>query len=179
MRALLITGSKLSKFDNSMMIAANAMNSDPVLSVFIIGERMRVLQMDPVNGAPQKCAQNCFYMCTYATLAQVLISIAVTLVLSGTSEPNPKVVGHMTFKVENKALVAFLSVGCFLIMFCIYVGFSCVIYSLFTLLYPNGSQYTPGISGTMQCVINLKLKLQFFFIYLMSRKRARSTLPTF
>ena len=32
----------------------------------------------------------------------------------------------MTFKVENKALGAILSVGRYLIMFCIYVGFSCV-----------------------------------------------------
>ena len=31
----------------------------------------------------------------------------------------------MTFKVENKALDAILSVGRYLIMFCIYVGFSC------------------------------------------------------
>merc|ERR1719274_198693 len=50
-------------------------------------------------------------------------------------------------------------------MFCIYVGFSCVIYSIFTLQHPKGDQYTPGISVTMQCVINLTF--QFFFIYLM------------
>ena len=31
----------------------------------------------------------------------------------------------MTLKVENKALDAILSVGRYLIMFCIYVGFSC------------------------------------------------------
>ena len=88
---------------------------------------MRALQMDPVNGAPQKWAQNCFYMCTYATLAQMLIPIAVTLVLSGTSVPNPKVEEDMTFKVENKALGAIQTVGRFVIMFCIYVGFLCVI----------------------------------------------------
>merc|ERR1719247_3759679 len=140
------------------------MNFAPMLSVLFIGARMRALQMDPVNGAPQKWAQNCFYMCTYATLAQVLISIAVTLVLSGTSEPNPKVEGDMTFKVENKALGAILSVGRYLIMFCIYVGFSCVIYSILTIQHPKGEQFTPPISVTMQCVINLTI--QFFCIYL-------------
>merc|ERR1719421_1608909 len=31
---------------------------------------MRALNMDPVNGNPQKWAQNCFFMCTYALLAQ-------------------------------------------------------------------------------------------------------------
>ena len=127
------TGSKYSRFENSMTNAANAMNFAPMLSVLLIGVRMRALQMDPVNGAPQKWAQHCFCMCTYATLAQVLISIAVTLVLSGASVPNPKVEEDMTFKVENKALGAILSVGRYLIMFCIYVGFSCVIHSIFTI----------------------------------------------
>ena len=50
------TGSKYSKFENSMMNAANAMNFVPMLSVPLIGSRMRALQMDSVNGAPQKCA---------------------------------------------------------------------------------------------------------------------------
>jgi hypothetical protein len=159
------TGSKYTKFENSMQIATNAMNFAPMLSVLFIGARMRALQMDPVNGSPQKWAQNCFYMCTYATAAQVLISIAVTLVLSGTSTPNKDVEGDMTFTVENKALGGILSVGRYIIMFCIYVGFSCVIYSIFTLQHPNGDQYTPPISVTMQCVINLTF--QFFFIYLM------------
>jgi len=133
-----MTGSKYSKFENSMMNATNAMNFAPMLSVLFIGARMRALQMDPVNGAPQKWAQNCFYMCTYATAAQVIISVAVTLVLSGTSTPNKDVEGDMVFKVENKALGTVLSIGRYLIMFCIYVGFSCVIYSIFTIQHPKG-----------------------------------------
>jgi len=159
-----LTGQKYSKFEDSMMNAANAMNFAPMLSVLFIGARMRALQMDPVNGAPQKWAQNCFYMCTYAVLAQVLISIAVTLVLSGTAKKG-EVEGEMVYSVENKALGAILSVGRYIIMFCIYVGFTCVIYSVFTIQHPNGPQYTPPISVTMQCVINLTF--QFFFIYLM------------
>merc|ERR1719399_1365453 len=155
----------MTKFEQAMMTATNAMNFAPMLAVLFIGARMRALQMDPVNGAPQKWAQNCFFMCTYAVAAQVIISIAVTLVLSGTSEPNPKVEGDMTFKVENKALGGILSVGRYLIMFCIYIGFSCVVYSVFTIQHPKGDQYTPPISVTMQCVINLTF--QFFFIYLM------------
>merc|ERR1719261_535640 len=50
-------------------------------------------------------------------------------------------------------------------MFCIYIGFSCVIWSIFTIQHPKGKQYTPPVSVTMQCVINLAV--QFFFIYLM------------
>merc|ERR1719399_2102560 len=61
-------------------------------------------------------------------------------------------------------LGAILSAGRYVIMFCIYVGFSCVIYSVFVIEHPKGDQYTPPISVTMQCVINLTF--QFFFIYL-------------
>merc|ERR1719440_1935314 len=160
------TQQKLSRFEDAMMIAANAMNFAPMLSVLFIGARMRALQMDPVNGAPQKWAQNCFFMCTYAVAAQVILSIAIPLVMNGTAEVNKDgAEGDMTFKVENKALGACLSVGRYLIMFCIYIGFTCVIYSIFTIQHPKGEQYTPPISVTMQCVINLTF--QFFFIYLM------------
>merc|ERR1719271_830380 len=155
----------LGLYAGALVVVYGIINFVPMLAVLFIGARMRALQMDPVNGAPQKWAQNCFFMCTYALMAQTILCVAVTLVLSGTSEPNPKVEGDMTFKVENKALGAILSVGRYLIMFCIYVGFTCVIYSIFTIQHPKGDQYTPPISVTMQCVINLTF--QFFFIYLM------------
>merc|ERR1719388_758684 len=54
-----------------------------MLAVLFIGARMRALNMDPINGNPQKWAQNCFFMCTYALLAQTLCSVAVPLVLQG------------------------------------------------------------------------------------------------
>merc|ERR1719399_1326321 len=54
------------RVEAAMMTATNAMNFAPMLAVLFIGARMRALQMDPVNGNPQKWAQNCFYMCTYA-----------------------------------------------------------------------------------------------------------------
>merc|ERR1719217_161376 len=63
--------------------ATLSMNFAPMLAVLFIGARMRALQMDPINGAPQRWAQNCFFMCTYALLAQTLISITVSLVLQG------------------------------------------------------------------------------------------------
>jgi len=158
------SGVKMSKFENAMMTATNAMNFAPMLSILFIGARMRALQMDPINGSPQRWAQNCFYMCTYAVLAQVLISIAVPLVLQG-KVVKGKNEGDMEHTVENKGLGGIFTVVRYLIMFCIYVGFTCVIYSVFTIQHPKGEQYTPGISVTMQCVINLTF--QFFFIYLM------------
>merc|ERR1719281_56995 len=50
-------------------------------------------------------------------------------------------------------------------MLSIYIGFSLVVYSILTIKHPKGAQYTPPISVTMQCVVNLTF--QFFFIYLM------------
>merc|ERR1719352_121453 len=158
------TQQKLSKFENAMLDATKAMFFGPMLCVLFIGARMRALQMDPLNGAPQKWAQNCFFMCTYAVIAQVLISIAVPLVLGG-SVKKGKVEGDMEYEgLKYPILGSILSVGRWIIMICIYVGAACVIYSVFTIQHPQGEQYTPPISVTMQCVINLTF--QFFFVYI-------------
>merc|ERR1719158_1071263 len=70
----------------------------------------------------------------------------------------------MKYTVEHPVLGSVLTAARYIIMFCIYVGFSCVIYSVFTIEHPKGEEHTPPISVTMQCVINLTF--QFFFIYL-------------
>merc|ERR1719440_1210795 len=160
------TGSKFSRFENAMMIAANAMNFAPMLSVLFIGARMRALQMDPINGAPQKWAQNCFYMCTYALLVQTICSVAVPLVLQGkATKKEGTAEGDMYYEVQYPVVGSILTVMRYLILFCIYIGAGCVIYSVFTIQHPKGDQYTPSISVTMQCVVNLTF--QFFFIYIM------------
>jgi len=158
-----LTGAKTTNFENAMLTAANAMNFAPMLAVLFLGARMRALQMDPVHGHPQRWAQNCFFMCTYAVLAQTLVSLAVPLVLRGDAKPG-KTEGDMEYTVTNVALGGALTVSRYIIMLCIYIGFSCVIYSVFTIEHPKGPQYTPPISVTMQCVINLTF--QFFFVYL-------------
>merc|ERR1719181_1900621 len=139
------------------------MNFAPMLAVLFIGARMRALQMDPVNGAPQKWAQNCFFMCTYALLAQTCLCIAIPVVLGGKAKKG-KVEGDMEYEVNNVVPGVVMTIIRFCITICIYVGFTCVIYSIFTIQHPQGPQYTPPISVTMQCVINLTV--QFFFIYL-------------
>merc|ERR1719390_597199 len=109
--------------------------------------------MDSVNGAPQSWAQQCFYMCAYALMFQCIFAIAVPLVLGGKMKEGEmggqKCEGDFEFEVENKFLGH---------------GFTAVIVSIFTLEHPNGAQYTPAISPTVQCVINLCC--QFFFAYL-------------
>merc|ERR1719359_1906767 len=72
---------------------------------------------------------------------------------------------HYEVTGSGAALGSILTVARYLILFCIYIGAGCVIYSVFTIQHPKGEQYTPSISVTMQCVINLTF--QFFFIYIM------------
>jgi len=152
-----------SKAENALMTATASMNFAPMLAVLFIGARMRALNMDPINGNPQKWAQNCFFMCTYALLAQTILSVAVPLVLQGDVKVG-KCEGDMEYTVENKMLGSILAIGRYVMMICIYIGVGCVIYSIFTIEHPKGPQYTIPISPTMQCVINLTF--QFFFVYI-------------
>merc|ERR1719389_1467386 len=143
--------------------ATLSMNFAPMLAVLFIAARMRALQMDPVHGHPQAWAQNCFYMCTYALMAQTILCVAIPVVLGGKAKKG-KVEGDMEYEVNNAVPAIVMTVIRFCITICIYVGFTCVIYSIFTIQHPQGPQYTPPISVTMQCVINLTV--QFFTVYL-------------
>merc|ERR1719224_205939 len=143
--------------------ATLSINFAPMLAVLFIGARMRALQMDPVNGKPQTWAQNCFFMCTYALALQTSLCVVIPVVLGGKAKPGT-VEGDMEYEVNNTGLATVLTVVRFCITFCIYVGFACVIYSIFTIEHPQGPQYTPPISVTMKCVINLTV--QFFTVYL-------------
>merc|ERR1719191_1535659 len=152
-----------SKVEKALLTATASMNFAPMLAVLFIAARMRALNMDPINGNPQKWAQNCFFMCTYALLAQTCFSVAVPLVLQGQVKAG-KVEGDMEYSVENKTLGTLLAIGRYVMMICLYIGAGCVIYSIFTIQHPKGPEYTIPISPTMQCVINLTF--QFFFVYI-------------
>merc|ERR1719185_14805 len=152
-----------SKVENALLTATASMNFAPILAVLFIAARMRALNMDPINGNPQKWAQNCFFMCTYALLAQTCFSVAVPLVLQGEAKVG-KCEGDMEYTVENKALGSILAIGRYIMMICLYIGAGCVIYSIFEYEHPKGPEYTIPISPTMQCVINLTF--QFFFVYI-------------
>merc|ERR1719463_499149 len=152
-----------SKAESALMVATASMNFAPMLAVLFIGARMRALNMDPINGNPQKWAQNCFFMCTYALLAQTILAVAVPLVLQGEAKPG-RIEGDMDYEVENKTLGTILVIGRYIMMICLYVGAGCVVYSIFTIQHPKGPEYTIPISVTMQCVVNLPF--QFFFVYI-------------
>merc|ERR1719453_2362476 len=153
----------LHTLQEALNTATLSINFAPMLAVLFIGARMRALQMDPVNGKPQTWAQNCFFMCTYALALQTALCVVIPVVLGGKAKPG-KVEGDMEFEVNNTGIATVLTIARFCITICIYVGFSCVIWSVFTIEHPQGPQYTPPISVTMKCVINLTV--QFFVCYL-------------
>merc|ERR1719178_594228 len=153
----------LLSLQEACMTATLSINFAPMLAVLFIGARMRALQMDPVNGAPQKWAQNCFFMCTYALALQTTLCVVIPVVLGGKVKKG-ETEGDMVYEVSNTGLATVLTIVRFGIMFCIYVGFTAVIWSILTIQHPQGPQYTPPVSVTMQCVINLTV--QFFTVYL-------------
>merc|ERR1719355_488799 len=121
--------------------------------------------MDPINVPIQKWAQNCFYACTYAVLTQCCLAVAVPLILGGSVKKGDKGEGDVEYEVNNTGMGAIFAVARWIVMFCVYIGISCVVYSVFAIEHPQGPQYTPPISVTMQCVINLTA--QFFICFLL------------
>merc|ERR1719299_329616 len=159
------SGVDSSKLKGALEGAICTMFFAPMLAVLCIGARMRALQMDPINGNPQRWAQNCFYMCTYAIMMQCILAIAVPLVVGGSVKAGDKGKGDVEYEVNNKMLGTCLLVMRYIVMFSVYLGIAAVIWSVFVIEHPKGKQYTPPISVTMQCVINLTF--QFFIVYLM------------
>merc|ERR1719152_636252 len=60
--------------------------------------------MDPINGAPQKWAQNCFYMCTYAVMMQCIFAVTIPLVVGGSVKKGDKGEGDVEYEVNHKML---------------------------------------------------------------------------
>jgi len=143
----------------------------PMLSVLFIAARMRALQMDPIYGRPQSWAQSCFYACTYSVMIQCIFAIAVPLVVGGEAKVSESKtrsgirLGYVEYEVPNRWCGIALSVVRWIVMLGIYLGFTAVIWSIFVLQHPRGAEFTPPISVTMQCVINLAV--QYFFVYLL------------
>jgi len=136
----------------------------PMLCVLFLGARMRALQMDPVHGNPQKWAQNCFYLCTYALITQTLLATLVPLFLKGKATKG-KMDGDVKVEIEDapEYVAKGLTALRFLLMVSLYAGLVAVVCSVFTIQHPAGEQYTPPLSPTMQCVLNLSF--QYFLIY--------------
>merc|ERR550514_2657762 len=126
-----------SKLTGALDGAIMTMYFAPMMAVLFIGARMRALQMDPINGAPQKWAQNCFYMCTYAVMMQCIFAVAIPLVVGGSIKKGDKGEGDVEYEVNHKMLGTCLAVARWIIMFSVYLGIAAVIWSVFTIQHPQ------------------------------------------
>jgi hypothetical protein len=150
------------KLQGTLTLCQNTVNFAPMLSILFIGARMRALSMDPINGNPQKWAQNCFYLCTYSVLVQLIMLMAIPLVLDGSLKKG-STEGDITFELPNPTMMAILTAMRYMVMLALYGGFTAVIYSVMVIEAPPGMTYVP-VSPAMQCTMNLTT--QFFFVYL-------------
>jgi hypothetical protein len=137
-------------------------NLAPMMCVLFIGARMRALQIDPVAGAPQAWAQNCFYMCTGSLYVQVLLILAIGMFIGGKVEKGA-FDGDVIFTVGNQSLFSVLSALRWITMLCLYGGVIAVVVSVFTIENKKDPALTPPISSAMNCVMNLTG--QYFFVY--------------
>merc|ERR1719321_762670 len=98
-------------------------------------------------------------------MVQCILAVTVPLILGGSVKKGDKGEGDVEYEVNNTGMGAVFAVARWIIMFCVYIGISCVIWSVFSIQHPKGKEYTPPISVTMQCVINLTV--QFFLVYIL------------
>jgi hypothetical protein len=146
-----------------LTLCRNTVSFAPMLCILFIGARMRALQIDPVNGNPQKWAQMCFYLCAYAVLVQVAILMAIPLVLDGKLKEG-STQGDVTFDLPNPTMMSIMTAARYMVMLGLYGGFTAVIVSVCVIEGKDGAA-PPPVSPAMQCVMNLTV--QFFFVYLM------------
>ena len=149
------------KLQGTLTMCQNTVNFAPMLSILFIGARMRALQIDPVNGNPQRWAQMCFYLCSYAVLVQVLLVLLIPLVFDGEVKKG-ETKGDVTFSKVSPTMMSILTACRWMVMLALYGGFTAVIVSVCT-IEGKGGAAPPPVSPAMQCVMNMTV--QFFFVY--------------
>lgn len=71
----LVLGGETNNAERVLECALPTMALIPMLCILFIGARLRALELDPVNGSPQKWAQTCMFICSYAVLVQTVASL--------------------------------------------------------------------------------------------------------
>lgn len=134
----------------------------PMLCILFIGARIRALQIDPVDGAPQSWAQTCFYLCTWSILSQ-LVLIVVAGFFTDTKIEQGDIEGDVKFVPGNQKTVFYVLEGLrYTALLALYGGFTAVLVSVHVIENPNGK--TPDLSPAMMCVMTLASV--FFIVYL-------------
>merc|ERR1719217_937812 len=153
----------LTKLEGVFTMAKMTVNFAPMLCILFVGARMRALQIDPQNGAPQGWAQNCFYLCTYSVMIQCLLVIAMPYVTQcnckrGDSE------GDVVFEGLSPSIAGVMTALRYVLLLALYGGFTAVMVSVFLIENKKDPALTPAISPAMACVMNLTV--QYFTVYL-------------
>lgn len=159
------TGKEFPRLAGVIHGAANTAEFAPMLSIVFLAARMRALQHD---GQPQKWAQDCMYVATFAMCATTFLAICVPLVLGGQATLDQKGGRDVQPEANNEAnpnvkLGYCLLATRFVCMLAFYGGVVAVIVSILVFEAPAGPEATAPVSPTVQCVINLAS--QFFFVY--------------
>lgn len=154
----------LIKLEGLFTMAKYTVNFAPMLCILFIGTRMRALQMDPKNGAPQWWAQWCFYLCTYSVMVQAIMILIVPLCVTCETKQGA-CEGDVVFEMESKCMMACFTAIRYLALLALYGGFTAIIVSVFLIEHPTDVSLTPAVSPAMKCVMNLTV--QYFVIYLL------------
>merc|ERR1719161_317308 len=153
----------LLKLQGLLSLAKYTVNFVPMLSILFIGARMRALQMDPISGAPQWWAQDCFYACTFL----VLLQTALLILLPFCTECECKqgiAEGDAIFVMENQLAAIVMTVIRYVAVLGLYGGLSAVCVSVYLMEHPKNVSLTPPIPPAMQRFMNLTV--QYFAVYL-------------
>jgi hypothetical protein len=145
---------KLIIFKLTIQQAADTVILAPMLCILFIGARMRALQLDPKNGAPQPWAQTLFYVCSYGLLVATGLVLLNPIFATLESEDPP------ALKLSGPIAIV-VSVVRFLTLACIYGAACGVLYSVVIIQAPDGKP-TPPVPPAMLCV--MILTIQFFVI---------------
>merc|ERR1719428_2396807 len=128
------------KLEVTFDMCQNTVAFAPMLSILFIGARMRALQIDPVNGNPQRWAQMCFYLCTYSVLVQNLLVIGLPLIFGDCQAEKGAVEGDVIFTGLNSTVELIVTIARYVCMLCLYGGFTAVMVSVFLIEHPDGPE---------------------------------------
>lgn len=154
----------LMKLEGSLKLAGFTVNMAPMLCVLFIGARMRALQMDPKNGAPQAWAQNCFFLCAYSVMVQALLVIGIPYSSDTIKCKKGDFEGDVVFEGATGGMATGLTCVRYAAVLSLYGGFTAVLASVFMITHPTDPALTPALSPAVLCVMNLAC--QYFTIYL-------------
>lgn len=114
----------------------------PMLCILFIGARLRALELDPVNGSPQKWAQTCMFICSYAVLVQCICSLAQPFFTGELKDPESE---HLEQDIDEEEknespMWKYLAIGFtvlkFVAMLCVYGGLTAIIISVLVIQPP-------------------------------------------